>query len=352
MPTEPTILVKKADGSFVRMPLSQVRAQGVKGAEATVAAPKIKAVAPAPKEAPQKTTPLSRNAKAMPESARVSDEDFSSPLEEPSLAGEAPRISASRDTEIARILKQIRFALTDDQMSRLRSAIQLRLKDVRTVEQTRGSLTRPLSAGGAGLTTNQAAEVLLLCGGKAAHAIHAPKQPDEANLPMLATPLMPATSTPVNSFVHSKAIPFSSQSQLSGVMPASTASTTRNHQAFKLDTTARPKPVMADVFVPATTVGPTDEIRAFTLTDFRRLGKDPAVASAALQHKFINLKAESIIFYLEARAAWRQSPLYREYLATIAESLVNHQKLTTIRPSPDRIRYEEIKALVAMERSL
>ena len=63
----------------------------------------------------------------------------------------------------------------------------------------------------------------------------------------------------------------------------------------------------------------------------------------------MNLKEESILLFFEAVSAWRVSPLYRDYLAAVSESLVKRVQLAR---APDKLRIQlpEISALVEMER--
>jgi len=69
------------------------------------------------------------------------------------------------------------------------------------------------------------------------------------------------------------------------------------------------------------TVGPLEEIGQITLTDFRRYGKDPAKATAILKAKITVIRDESYLEFQKVKVAWTQSPLYGQYLSHIAQSL-------------------------------
>ncbi|OIO19811.1 MAG: hypothetical protein CO029_01935 [Candidatus Magasanikbacteria bacterium CG_4_9_14_0_2_um_filter_41_10] len=68
-------------------------------------------------------------------------------------------------------------------------------------------------------------------------------------------------------------------------------------------------------------VGPLEEIGQITLTDFRRYGKDPAKATAILKAKITVIRDESYLEFQKVKVAWTQSPLYGQYLSHIAQSL-------------------------------
>ena len=64
-----------------------------------------------------------------------------------------------------------------------------------------------------------------------------------------------------------------------------------------------------------------DEIRLFTLVDFRRLSADAGKAGGMLIAKFETIKKESHLLFLQAKEAWKESPLYREYLDVLKRAM-------------------------------
>ena len=64
------------------------------------------------------------------------------------------------------------------------------------------------------------------------------------------------------------------------------------------------------------------------------------------------LKAESYLLYMDALNAWRESPLYLEYVETVSNSLKLGKNLTVVISDKNKIQLPEIKALVEMEKSL
>jgi len=71
-----------------------------------------------------------------------------------------------------------------------------------------------------------------------------------------------------------------------------------------------------------------------------------------LKQKFFNLKEESFLLYLQALEAWQHSPLYKEYLQKICDSLNQGVPLKEITRKEDGLKEEEIKFLIKMEKEI
>jgi hypothetical protein len=116
----------------------------------------------------------------------------------------------------------------------------------------------------------------------------------------------------------------------------------------------RPKarPVMNDVVYKPLAIGPIEEISSLTLTDFRRLSPVAQDAAMRLEQKFVNLKGESVVLFLEALDAWKRSSLYQEYTDRVLYALLHRESLDVILRKTKSISYEEFLSLVAMEKRL
>ena len=68
-------------------------------------------------------------------------------------------------------------------------------------------------------------------------------------------------------------------------------------------------------------LGPLDEFKLMTLTEFRRLSPDTATAAKRLQEKFSIIRDESYDTLMQSLRAWRSSPLYQSYLNVGAMAL-------------------------------
>ncbi len=355
--TQPTVLVKKSDGTYARMSLSELKAkQG--GAKISPPAPKT-----APAAAPV--------AVAKPAPLKKVNADFAAPLAEElaPAVNPGPKVSANRIDQVDAVIKKLNFNFPAHNLNRLRTIIQLRLKDVRSVEQTKDSLLRAELDGGMNLPARQAEEVLQKCAPPSPSAAEtaeivlplksapAPKPARRAPPPAVRPEELPATSTPNNAFVHDRlrasGVPSPSlraapaplsrgEGEGASVLPA---------QSFKLSSQPASKPILHDVVAKPMEMTPVDEVRYFNLVDFRRLAADPAEAARRLRQKFSNLKDESIVLYLQGLAAWRNSPLYLEYLDVVLSALNSDQKLPVPR---DRkmLQWGELTAIVAMEQTM
>ena len=89
-----------------------------------------------------------------------------------------------------------------------------------------------------------------------------------------------------------------------------------------------------------------------TLVDFRRLSGNPEEAAKRFQQKMFNLQEESFVWYLDAVAAYHNSPLYLEYMQVVCQSLAERKSLASILSMKNGIKLNEAMALVEMEKSL
>lgn len=87
---------------------------------------------------------------------------------------------------------------------------------------------------------------------------------------------------------------------------------------------------MSDVSQPAQVLGPAEEMRTLTLTQFRRLGQGAGDSTRHLLAKFHNLQKESFTLWAEAIASWRQSEVYRIYLDMGRQSLDSGIPITQV----------------------
>jgi hypothetical protein len=405
-----TILVKKADGTMVRMSLDEIR-QKKAGASASpapvpavptqvasvpekppVVVPDNLPVEPAPEQKPVvATSPVAppRLAKsALPKA------DMSSLLEEPApkTSSGAPLISLPRDAQADEIIGKLSFTVSKNNLNRLRTLIQLRLKDIRSVDQVEEALSRSEQDGGVGLTRDQAHEVLKhLPGfedlipykkelpatttpfnafkhGQEATSSPKPVAPAPVKPVVQATPSKPAfqpapkpmTAQPVATPVVPRPMPVVSPRPASTpaapltkekVIETFTKTTAAEDPFMKLAADSRAKSSMKDIIAKPGAVGPTDEIRSFGLTDFRRLSNKPEEAALRLKQKFINLQGESILLYLEALDAWKASPLYGEYVTTAIHALAGKTPLSALTDTKT-ITFLEMQAIITMERQL
>lgn len=117
------------------------------------------------------------------------------------------------------------------------------------------------------------------------------------------------------------------------------------------------KKKMEDVkYVPRTS-GPVDELGLMDLVAFRRMDKEPQLASAKIKEKIKTLEEEQYSKRSEAIKAWRQSPVNRLYLAVGEEAMTKNKPVDIIieeRKSggQDTLTGEEFEAIMNLNRDL
>lgn len=99
-------------------------------------------------------------------------------------------------------------------------------------------------------------------------------------------------------------------------------------------------------------MGPVDEFAVISLTDFRRLSKQPAEAAKKLKEKFMTLQEESYLMFLEGVEAWKQSPLYKQYQGVLIGALESGQSLEQYLSSQKEFTLADMEALAELNSSL
>lgn len=368
-----TIVVKKSDGTYVRMSLSEFKRVKKESLSAKTTPSSTKQITiPKTSQIINKTVNIKTTLKEKDDNQlkkeqkntinnQSSKEDFILSLEEdlPEGVGRgAPLISESRLSQADEIIKKLNFSVSPDCIKRLCSTIQLCLKEVRSEEQTKDILVGKQSEGGVGLTLKQAEEVLNHCREKKLPALY-----EEAKLPATSTPFNKFKTPPLEKKISPNSSNISSSMKPADVEKKQTVFMGDSHQQ-NLSTVLRGtsteenfkfskpkvKPIVRDVVSKSVEVGPVEELGGVTLTDFRYLAPKPQEAAARLGQKFLNLKAESILLYLDGVEAWRKSPLYLDYTNVLSEALAKRKPLDSILNDKQKINSAEITALVNMEK--
>ncbi len=379
---QPTILVKKADGTTTRMTLEQVKAMQTEKTTAVAQPSQPQVEIKKPLAPIYSIEPIIKKTEKIINPTSVKQwtrEDSKSLLEEKldKKENNAPLVSLGRQNQVAQVLSKLNFKIAPENSNRFQSIIQLRLKDIRDEEQTRDSLLKPVLEGGMALPEEQTEKVMAACSSiiasqnvsegaaiqlkkdglsKSGIAL-SPLAPRNDRIPMIEPeelpqvyhePAVPATSTPFNTF----------SGQRKGVAPLPQ----NNNQArlsrydsndnLKLNTAPAVKKVMRDVVSPVVEMGPIEDIGAMSLIDFRRLSPNPAEAAARLKQKLLNLKDEAYLLYLDGLAAWHNSPLFRDYISAVSLSLLKRQPLKTTMADKNKLQVAELEAIVKMEREL
>lgn len=101
-----------------------------------------------------------------------------------------------------------------------------------------------------------------------------------------------------------------------------------------------------------TVMGPVDEFAVLSLTDFRRMGSNPAEAAKRLQEKFTTLKDESYLMYLDGTEAWKHSPLYKQYQGVLVGALESGKSLQDYLSGGSELSLADMEALAELNSTL
>ncbi len=104
-------------------------------------------------------------------------------------------------------------------------------------------------------------------------------------------------------------------------------------------------------------LGPIDELREMTLTDFRRLGESPLQIIKKIQEKFDFLEEDGYAKRLEGIKAWRESPVNKMYLKIGQESIMQKKPINVIisemeETEKESLSEDEFKAIMDLNRNI
>lgn len=117
------------------------------------------------------------------------------------------------------------------------------------------------------------------------------------------------------------------------------------------------RPQVADVKYIQKLVGPIEELKTMTLVDFHRMGSDPDQVVMKIQDKIDLLKGEAYEKMIQGVKAWKESAVYRLYVAMSGEALRTGKPIETISnewkaQGKETLTAAEVKAIVRLNTSL
>jgi hypothetical protein len=130
------------------------------------------------------------------------------------------------------------------------------------------------------------------------------------------------------------------------------------NESFGVRAIGGSKPLVRDITAPApvshVSMGPIDELRTCTLTDWRRLGTTSVLAGDQMWKKFSELQQESFVLFLDGVRAWHDSPLYHMYLDVLADAFSKGVAIDEYlgKGTPDTMKPEEWLAILALNNRL
>ena len=375
--------IKKPDGTFARVPLSEFKKMQAakKQGQTDQTAPasvSVKNSVPAPlatsaasnqsaEQIMSRSTIEIKNdqVKNNNRPLQITREDARSPLEEKMpLTPRAPLTSSARDKQVEQIVRGLGFSVASDLQGRLKSLVLARLKDIKTEDEVKETLLRAVKNGGLGLTQPQANKLAQSCQEMLRTEINTSKEqvPEPpvlkgktAGMTLMVEPPELPMVIPVNNTVQIKnttPVATVKQNSAHNVVSKIITEGIANEPVFKISSKPAVRPTMQDIAAPEVEMGPVEEFRSITLVEFRRLSGNPEEAAQRLQQKMLTVKEESYIWYLDAIAAFHHSPLYMEYITAAGQSLAERKTLANVLSLRNSIKLTEVMAIIEMEKSL
>jgi hypothetical protein len=366
---EPLITIKKPDGTFAKVTLSEFKKIQAEHKQKESQKGTVSAANPSVNQVMTKSTIEIKNTAdtkkdTVPQHKKLTRDDARSPLEEKiRVKSQAPLTSPKRESQVEEVLRKIGFGVGPDLQGRLKSLILARLKDIKTEDEIKETLSRPIKNGGLGLVEAQIEKVIKSC--REVLAVVSSETKDVQPVPvlkgkpsdmalMVEPPELPMVIPVHNSFASKNTTPSApvakpgSDHIISKLINESMAS----EPVFKISNKPAIRPSMQDISAPDTEMGPVEEFKSITIEEFRRLSSNPEEAAKRLLQKMTNLKDESFVWYLDGIAAYHNSPLYVEYMTAVSQSLTERKSLASVLSAKNGIKLTEVMALIEMEQDL
>ena len=260
-----------------------------------------------------------------------------------------------------RMIEQLAgIEFTGDMAERFRHVVRPAIAGIKDEREVVRQLSLVPEKGGLGMSQSHVDEVMNLIERLRAKereiasraGMQKPQTP-KSFLPMVEDEekMMPMASIKQNSIVPTASVlqNDSDKKKLDTLIKQQAADSPVNLQAFAANK-------MHDVVARPLTMGPVEELRTMTLTDFRRLAAKAGAAAEKIKQRLAVLREDGVDQYAAGIRAWRESPLYGVYITMIHEGLQNGQPidaLVSLNPNdPARLTSEELKNIVELNKSL
>lgn len=330
------ITVKKSDGTTERISLAELKKRQAMGVTSAISS------ATPTSTPPQLSVKLSTPVLPLPTTVVKTEEKpvLKTADIKPLLHEEVPEsehaktiVAAPRTDQVSKIIESLTFKVSPQLDNRLRSVIQLRLKDIRSEADTLDACSRSIKDGGLGLTETQAKELT------------------EKSKPTAYVPKIEKKETKQNVVDKIIASSASASAPIEDLITKNIQKPNQNVSPLRV-AQINQKPMMHDVHTKPLSMGPLDEIQFISLIDFRRLSSKPTDAAERLKQKFLNLKEESYLLFMKSWDAWRNSPLYQAYISAVDEAMEQKRPLSSVLGEREKISLAEIEALITLEKDL
>ena len=199
----------------------------------------------------------------------------------------------------------------------LKNIIISRLKDVRTLAETREALLRQ-GFGGQVISKEQVVNLLNLVEQKRG-------QVEE----VIRTGRVPKAQQ-INKSKYQEISPLRAQALERVDKPKEVKTETKKVDLTGVKYERKPEVVRGDELTQHVITGPIEEIKNLTLKDFRRLGASPKEAAEKVLQKIDLLGDESLIKRAEGIKAWHDSEVYQVYLEIGAKSMAEKKPVEKV----------------------
>lgn len=228
------------------------------------------------------------------------DDDHKSPLEgddKDVVKYEAEsKLPDQKHDLFSRVVKELGFVVPDELQPRLRSLVLSHVKGVRTVDQVKDCTKKDIAKGGLGFDERQVEAFLKII---QATSRNLSKNKERGGA-------KPKSVHVVENIVKSGL-------SLQNNLPNQKKRTTM-HDVKVLEKTNESEEEVGSL-------GPIEELEKMTVEDFRRLSDDPVYGAEELLKKFTALKEESYPLFLKGLKAWYNSPLYLDYQNILSQTI-------------------------------
>ncbi len=281
--------------------------------------------------------------------------------------------------EVIKIIKEKGLELSESVIRRLKRVIDSRWREVRDLMETKEALVRAKELGGAGLSNEQAQEVLKVIEDKRMEfqdgvediktqeheSIKAKEEKEEIEkFRNKETEEDVLTKIkPVSTYVH----PSYQEEEMRSRIPGQVMTTSQEivRPEVKKEPVSQP-PIVSPTLTMRRTwpstgpklTGPIEELGSFDLASFRALGDGPLdEVMVKIKNKIELLQDESYAKRAEGVRAWRSCPLYQSYLSLGQESIEKNQPVANVIQEKQRrgepcLMIEEFEAMADLNKEL
>lgn len=291
------------------------------------------------------------------------DADDQSDVEKMAVAPAHPGKSEEYENAAIWLVRQLGIPLNVELQQRLVRVVISRWKEMRDDRQTKEVLTRSRDNGGLGLSQSQADNIVKSIVKDRDIAIEKGKNVNSGMLKRALVNQSAPTSVATNRVDNDIVIGEGDSQKTNGDSSKSKTSA----EGGRLMTEIKPRslpPEKTETIQPKQSkseseretinvVGPVDELRTITLSDFRRMGKDPKTAAQKIYQKIDLLGDESLEIKAAGISAWKESDIYKDYLAIGQKSIQEGVQMDEIfKQQKNGMTKEEFDAIVDLNGKL